>query len=84
MAGRVQFKRFWSVFGSTVIDLTNRREDPFSLSDGFDPVRHRVGLQYQDDCLRAAVTWRREYQDTGDARRGNSYLLTLAFTNLGR
>ncbi len=84
VAGRVQFKRFWSVFGSTVIDLTNRREDPFSLSDGFDPVRHRVGLQYQDDCLRAAVTWRREYQDTGDARRGNSYLLTLAFTNLGR
>ena len=31
-----------------------------------------------------ALTWRRDYQDTGDARRGNSFLLTLAFKNLGR
>ena len=84
LAGRVQFKRFWSAFGSTVIDLTNRAEDPLSVSDGFNPVRHRVGVQYEDDCLRAGFTWRREYQDNGDARRGNSYLLTLAFTNLGR
>jgi LPS-assembly protein len=30
------------------------------------------------------VTWKRDYQRTGDARRGNSYLLTLAFKNLGR
>ena len=84
VAGRVQFKRFWSAFASGVIDLTNRREDPLSLADGFDPVRHRVGVQYEDDCLRAGLTWRRDYQDTGDARRGNSFLLTLAFTNLGR
>lgn len=84
VAGRVQFKRFWSAFASAVVDLTNRSEDPLSLSSGFDPVRHRVGVQYEDDCLRAGFTWRRDYQDTGDARRGNSFLLTLAFTNLGR
>ena len=84
VAGRVQFKRFWSAFGSTVIDLTNRAEDIRSQADGFNPIRHRVGVQYEDDCLRAAFTWRREYQDTGDARRGNGYLLTLAFTHLGR
>ena len=29
-------------------------------------------------------TWRRTYNDTGDARKGNSFPLTLAFTNLGR
>ena len=84
VGGRVQFKRFWSAFASGVIDLTNRAEDPLAQGDGFQPVRHRVGVQYQDDCLRAGLTWRRDYQDTGDARHGNSFLLTLAFTNLGR
>lgn len=83
-AGRAQFARFWSVFGSTVIDLTDRREDPLSLSDGFSPIRHRLGVQYEDDCIRLGATWRRDYQDTGDARSGNSFLLTLALTNLGR
>ena len=84
VAGRVQFARFWSAFGSAVVDLTNRAEDPLSLSDGFDPVRHRLGVQYEDDCLRLGLTWRRDYNNTGDARRGNSFSLTLAFTNLGR
>lgn len=84
IAGRVQFARFWSVFGSAVIDLTDRQEDPLSLADGFDPLRHRLGVQYEDDCLRLGATWRRDYRDTGDARSGNSFLLTLALTNLGR
>jgi LPS-assembly protein len=84
LAGRVQFARFWSAFASAVVDLTDRREDSLSLADGFDPVRHRLGVQYEDDCLRLGVTWRRDYQDTGDARSGDSVLLTLAFTNLGR
>ena len=84
VAGRVQFARFWSVFGSATIDLTDREEDPTSAADGFDPIRHRLGVAYEDDCLRLGLTWKRDYQDTGDARRGNSYLLTLAFKNLGR
>ncbi|WP_322963727.1 LPS-assembly protein LptD [Sphingomonas fuzhouensis] len=84
LAGRVQFARFWSAFGSTVIDLTDRAEDALSLSNGFDPIRHRLGVQYEDDCLRLGFTWRRDYVQTGDARAGNSFLLTLAFTNLGR
>ena len=53
------------------------------MADGFDPVRHRLGVAYEDDCLRLGLTWRRDYPDTGDARRGNSFLLTLAFKNLG-
>jgi LPS-assembly protein len=83
-AGRVQVARFWSVFGSTVIDLTDRGEDVLSVADGFDPIRHRVGVEYEDDCLRFGFTWRRFYQATGDARAGNSFLLSLALTNLGR
>jgi LPS-assembly protein len=84
VGGRVGFARYWSLFGSATIDLTDRNEDPQSLSDGFDPVTHRLGVQYEDDCLRLGLTWKRDYQDTGDARRGNSFLLTLAFKNLGR
>ena len=33
VAGRVEFKQFWSVFGSAVVDLTNRQEDPLSQSE---------------------------------------------------
>jgi LPS-assembly protein len=84
LAGRVGFARFWSVFGSTVVDLTDRQEDPLSVADGFDPIRHRLGVEYQDDCIRLGVTWRRSYQTTGDARQGNSFLLSLALTGLGR
>jgi LPS-assembly protein len=84
VAGRVQFARFWSVYGSAVVDLTNKEEDPLSLADGFDPIRHRLGVQYEDDCLRLGLTWRRDYRQIGDARKGNNFLLTLAFTNLGR
>jgi LPS-assembly protein len=84
VGARVQVAQFWSVFGSAIVDLTDRREDPLSVADGFDPVRHRLGVAYEDDCLKLGVTWKRDYEDTGDARRGNTYLLTLAFKNLGR
>jgi LPS-assembly protein len=84
LAGRVQLARFWSVFGSTIIDLTDNSEDIFSIADGFDPLRHRVGVEYEDDCLRLGLAWKREYTSLGDARRGDSFLLTLALTNLGR
>ena len=84
VGGRVQFARFWSAFASGLVDLTDRSDDVFSLADGFDPIRHRLGVQYEDDCLTLGVTWRRDYRTTGDARRGSSYLLTLAFKNLGR
>ena len=67
-----------------MIDLTDRAEDPLSLSNGFSPVRHRIGVTYEDDCLRLGLTWRRNYEDTGDARAGNSFLFSLAFKNLGR
>lgn len=84
VGARVKITRFWSMFGSAVIDLTNSEEDPTSLANGFEPIRHRLGVEYEDDCLRLGVTWKRDYQTSGDARRGNSYLLTLALKNLGR
>ncbi len=84
LGGRVQLARYWSVFGSTIIDLTDRTDDPVSLSDGFSPIRHRVGVAYEDDCLQLSLTWKRDYDDSGDAKRGNTYLIRLSFRNLGR
>jgi len=84
LGGRIEFRRFFSVFGSTTIDLTDRAEDPTSLADGYQPVRHRLGVAYTDDCLDIGLTWRRDYDTAGDARRGNSFLLRVAFRGLGR
>ena len=84
VGGRIQIARYWSIFGSTVIDLTGRHEDPLTLSDGYQPIRHRLGILYDDDCIEFGVTWRREYDAVGDARRGNTFLLRLALKNLGR
>jgi LPS-assembly protein len=84
LGARVQLARYWSIFGSTVVDLTTRKEDPLSLSDGYQPVRHRLGLLYENECLSLGVTWRKDYDETGDARRGSTFSLRLALKNLGR
>ena len=81
---RVQITKTLSIFGSTIIDLTSRSEDPLSLADGFEPIRHRLGFLYENDCIEAGVTWRRDYDVSGDARRGSTFLLRLALKNLGR
>lgn len=82
--GRIGFARYWSIFGSAVIDLTSRQEDPLSQADGFEPIRHRLGILYDDDCIELGLTWRRDYETSGDARRGNSFLIRVALRNLGR
>jgi LPS-assembly protein len=84
VGGRVKFARYWSVFGSAIIDLTDREEDPLSRADGYEPVRHRIGIGYDDDCIEIGVTWRRDYDTTGDIRRGNTFLFRVALKNLGR
>ncbi len=83
LGARIAFARYWSLFGSTVIDLTGKQEDPVSDADGFEPVRHRLGIAYQDDCIDIGLTWKRNYQSTGDARNNNTIQLRLAFRNLG-
>src|SRR5262249_53318786 len=46
VAGRVAFARYWSLFGSAVVNLTDRNEDPSNPSDGFQPLRTRLGAAY--------------------------------------
>lgn len=83
VGGRFQIDKYWSVFGSAIIDLTDAQEDPTSPADGFEPVRHRIGVAYDDGCLSLGVTWRYDYEDTGDDQRGSTFLFRLALRNLG-
>ncbi|MBA2771499.1 MAG: LPS-assembly protein LptD [Sphingomonas sp.] len=84
LAGRIKFARYWSVFGATVLDLTDKDEDPLSAADGFAPVRNRLGIAYEDDCLVLGVTWRRDYERLGEFRAGNTFALQIALKGLGR
>jgi len=82
-SARVAFARYWSLFGSGVFNLTDRNEDPSQTSDGFKPIRTRLGVAYQDDCLELGLTWRRDYTDAGDAQRGNTFQIYFSLRNLG-
>lgn len=82
-AGRVAFAGYWSLFGSAVVNMTDRDEDPTLLSDGFEPIRTRLGIAYQDDCIDLGLTWRRDFVSQGDALRGNTIELTFRLLNLG-
>jgi LPS-assembly protein len=82
-AARVAFAKYWSVFGSAVVNMTDKKEDPGSTGSGFQPLRTRLGVAYSDDCLEFGLTWRRDYQRIADAKLGNSVQLFFSIKNLG-
>ena len=84
VAGRVKFANYWSVFAATVFDLTSKVEDPTSGADGFQPVRLRLGLNYEDDCLDLGVQWKRDYERIGDFRKGSTLSFNISLKGLGR
>lgn len=83
LAGRVAFADHWSIFGSAVVNLTDRNEDPTFEADGFEPLRTRLGIAYADDCLEFGFTWRRDYIRLADAQSGSSFRIYFALRNLG-
>jgi LPS-assembly protein len=82
-AARAHFARHWSVFGSGIFDLSKTATFPGQKPGPFQPLRTRVGVAYQSDCLDLGVTWQRDYVTIGDATRGNSFQIHLALRNLG-
>ena len=84
VAARILFSRYWSIFGASVIDLTNTTEDPTSLANGWQPVRNRLGIEYEDDCLQLGVTWRRDYERIGTFRKGSTFAIHLALKGVSR
>ncbi len=84
LAGRLKFARYWSVFGATVLDLTGKEEDPLSLADGYEPVRHRLGITYEDECLELGLSWKRDYERLGEFKKGSTFALRFALKGIGR
>lgn len=84
LAGRLKFARYWSVFGATVLDLTGKEEDPLSLADGYEPVRHRLGIIYEDECLELGLSWKRDYERLGEFKKGSTFALRFALKGIGR
>jgi LPS-assembly protein len=84
LAGRWQFHRYWSVFGSTVLDLTGKDEDPLSLADGWEQVRHRLGITYEDECLELGVAWKRDYERVGEFQAGSTFSINFSLKGIGR
>jgi LPS-assembly protein len=84
VAARIKFRRYWSIFGASVIDLTDESEDPLSVADGWQPIRNRIGIEYEDECLQLGVTWRRDYERIGTFRKGSTFAVHLAFKGVSR
>jgi LPS-assembly protein len=84
VAGRLLFRRYWSIFGATVIDLTDKSEDPLSLADGWQPVRNRIGIEYEDECIRLGVTYRHDYEQINTFHKGSTIAIHLAFKGVSR
>jgi LPS-assembly protein len=84
VAGRWQFLPYWSVFGSTVIDMTDQVEDPLTLADGWEPVRHRLGITFEDECLELGVAWKRDYERVGEYKAGSTFSINFSLKGIGR
>ncbi len=82
-AVRVAFARYWSLFGSSVVNLGQSTNQTQLVADGFQPLRTRVGVAYQDDCLDLSLTWRKDYIAIGDTKRGNTFEIHIGLRNLG-
>jgi LPS-assembly protein len=84
VAARIKFRKYWSVFGAAVIDLTDKSEDPLSVADGYQPIRNRLGIEYEDECLQLGLTWRRDYERIGAFRKGSTFAIHLALKGVSR
>jgi LPS-assembly protein len=80
---RLRVARYWTASGGAVVNLQGRGKDPLSFGNGFQPVRERLGLAYDDECISVGVTWKREYDTTGNAS-GNTFRLRFVIKTLGR
>lgn len=84
VAGRLAFARYWTMFGNAIINLTTQADNPLSTTNGFQPIRHRIGVEYEDECFRVGFGWRRDYVGDRDFRAGNNFQISVAFKTIGR
>jgi LPS-assembly protein len=71
-AGVLALTTYWALLGNVRYDL----ETDQTITDG-------LGLQYQNDCLTAAVTYQRSFIQDQDIRPDERFLLSLSLKYLG-
>lgn len=74
LAGRYRLNRYWTITGSAIEDLTSGRE----------PIRHRIGLVYEDECFVFGVTYRKNFTEDRDFRRGTTFLFNISLKTFGQ
>ena len=67
-----------------MLDLTSEEEDPLSLADGFEAVRHRLGVTYEDECLVLGVAWKRDYERVGQFKSSSTFSVNFSLKGIGR
>lgn len=83
VGARVQINKHWSVNGATILDLTSESQNPLTEADGFQPIRHSLGVAYEDECFKFSVTWRRRFTEDRDFERGSTIFFRFALRNVG-
>jgi LPS-assembly protein len=72
-AARVRITRYWSLVASSIYDVGNN----------FSPLRNSIGATYEDECFTFGLTWRKNYTEDRDFRRGTTLLFNIALKTLG-
>ncbi len=69
----LEIYRGWRITGSTQNDI-----------DAGEPVRHRLGVGYQDDCATFELVYQRDFVRDRDLEPATSILFTFSLNTLGR
>ena len=69
-------RRYWSVFGATVLDLTDKRRRSAVARRRIPAGAATAGHCYEDECLELGLSWRRDYERIGDFRKGSTFSLS--------
>jgi LPS-assembly protein len=72
-AARVKLTRHWSLVASSIYDVGN----------AFTPIRNSIGGIYEDECFTFGLTWRKNYTEDRDFRRGSTVLFNISLKTLG-
>jgi LPS-assembly protein len=49
-----------------------------------ESVRHRIGVDYEDECIALGVSWRRDYERFGGFKEGSTFSFHISLKGLGR
>lgn len=68
----LRLSEYWRIFGNSVRDLANTQT-----------ISNEIGLGYQDDCFGLTFGFYQSNISYQDIRRSNTFLIQVAFKNLG-